>query len=786
MTDPDVIDTQPARLAYRLDDLTIDVGTAQVHRNGQLVPLPRLSFDLLIALIKAAPSLVTVDELMDRVWPGVVVSAETVSQRVKLLRVALDDDARQPRYIAVSRGRGYRIIAPVRTLDLAGATNVAEAAGQQAPAQPGRPRQRWIWAAAVALVFVVLAALFIRDRPAPGADSLSTATIVTAAPDRSVAVLPFDNLGQSPQDAALAFGVAETLLHRLSSSKDLTVIARQSSFSFAPRGADAREIGRKLNVRYLVEGSLQSTPERLRITAQLIDASTGSHVWSLQFDRKPEDIFVIQDEIADKVAEAMRLSLSGTATARDNGTQNFDAYLAYAQGRARLATSRLADAKLAITDFERATKFDPMFAGAYVGQAEAQLFVADNEMSRERSNNLQKAHALAGQLLQRALEIDERNFETHLQLAGRYWSGEPADRELARALELNPNSAAAYALLANFRLWRDRLPDEAMSAIDKARQLSPLEVQYDLQKVTLALYGKSNAKLAEELARSVLERNPSSSIALSHLGEIQWCCRMEQAQGIQYLEQALRSDPDNEFFRRILMKAYLDLGETNEAQSIAASAAHPVDARRVMVLVRHHEWAVAAQRTYEEDRLRTSTPIEGDNRSLAVRMQARRSGDFQPALQYLAKYATVAWDANGLPSLSNSWMSVYAVGLADILIQSGESERATKVLDVLMKSIDDEAHRRGRGDLWYLHDVTAAYALLGRDDEALDALEKSIAEKFTPGLEFKLAVDPMFDSLRANPRFLAVTALLARHRAEQRRKLEQMRAADLVPYRSRK
>ncbi len=192
-------------------------------------------------------------------------------------------------------------------------------------------------------------------------------------PERSVAVLPFDNLGQSPKDAALAFGVAETLLHRLSASKELTVIARQSSFSFAPHSADARDIGRKLNARFLVEGSLQSTPDRLRITAQLIDASTGSHVWSLQFDRKPEDIFVIQDEIAAKVTEAMRITLADTAPAEDRGTQDFDAYLAAAQGRARLATTRLADAKLAVADFERAIQIDPKFARAYAGLAEARM-----------------------------------------------------------------------------------------------------------------------------------------------------------------------------------------------------------------------------------------------------------------------------------------------------------------------------------------------------------------------------------------------------------------------------
>ena len=295
------------RLVYRLADLTIDVGRAEVRRNDQLIPLPRLSFDLLLALVKAAPDLVTVDQLMAQVWPGVVVNAETVSQRVKLLRVALEDDPKHPRYIAVSRGRGYRILGHVTTPD---PTEAIETLTEVAP--PKLPR--WAFGALAAATLAGLAALFFLQRDQPQA----TNAAVTLS-DRSVAVLPFDSPGQSPQDAALAFGVAETLLHRLSASKELTVIARQSSFSFAPRGADVREIGRKLNARFLVEGSLQSTPDRLRITAQLIDATTGAHVWSLQFDRKPQDLFVIQDEIADKVTEAMRISMAGPG---DDGSGN--------------------------------------------------------------------------------------------------------------------------------------------------------------------------------------------------------------------------------------------------------------------------------------------------------------------------------------------------------------------------------------------------------------------------------------------------------------------------------
>ncbi len=157
------------RLVYRLDSLTIDVGTAEVRRGDQPVPLPRLSFDLLLALVKAAPNLVTVDELMDQVWPGVVVNADTVSQRIKLLRLALDDDPKQPRYIAVSRGRGYRIVGQVTAHD---AVEVPAPSPDKAPESPRTKLPRWTWVPVAALALAGLASLLYmqreQHRQAPG------------------------------------------------------------------------------------------------------------------------------------------------------------------------------------------------------------------------------------------------------------------------------------------------------------------------------------------------------------------------------------------------------------------------------------------------------------------------------------------------------------------------------------------------------------------------------------------------------------------------------------------
>jgi len=759
------------RIIYRLDDLTIDVGMAQVRRNSQELPLPRLSFDLLLALVKAAPDLISVDELMNQVWPGLVVNAETVGQRIKLLREALDDDPKQPRYIAVSRGRGYRVIGQV-TVD-----NADAGAGPSKPSPTKLPR--WIWGAVIAAALVSLAAgYFLSDRPQP---EVSASTL----PDQSVAVLPFDNLGQSPEDAALAFGVAETLLHRLSGSKELTVIARQSSFSFAPRGADARDIGRKLNARYLVEGSLQSAADRLRITAQLIDATTGSQVWSLQFDRTPQDLFVIQDEIASKVSEAMRITLTEPTPARGRGTRDFDAYLAHAQGRARLASVRVPEFKLAIADFERAIRIDPNFVRAYASLAEARLLVAEFEMTEDRGRTFAKVSKENEQLLEKALLIDEQDSDVHLQLAELYGVGDRADRELARALQLNPNSAPAYSLLAHQRGLPGRLPDEGIIAIDKARQLSPLEIQYDNDKAMIVLYGKGDSRLAEQLSFSVLDRDPSSTRALWRLGEIYWCCRSQHARGIKFLEQALQREPDFERGRRFLMRAYLDLDDSKEAEAVAASAPHPVGARLVNVLAHKREWSRAAETSYEEDQRGTLEPVDNPLTIFAVRMQARSTRDHAEAIRQLTAWSGVTWDPEGNPHLTTTWMTNASTGLADILLLMGEREKADRLLEETLRSIDDEARTRGRGEFWYLQKLAVIHALLGRDEDALTMLEKCVEQGHTPALRLQLAEDPAFDKLRSQPRFQAVVDQMNRLTIAQRQELDEMRAKGLVPYRSR-
>lgn len=320
---------------YTVGDLTVDEGQSRVTRVGVDLPLPKLSFDMLVALGRAAPNVVSLDTLMDQVWPGLVVSLETVSQRVKLLRDALGDDPKNPRYIVGVRGRGYRLCVSV----VASAPLIPEQDVSTAPtlipliSPAPRHSFRRVIAATIGAAAIVVTALLWWMISGARSDPSSDRVVVTAAPPRSIAVLPFENLSNSPADHAMSLGVPEAVLHQLASLNELIVVARTSSFAYHG-DQDARTIGRELNTRYLLEGSVQSASGRLRVTTRLVDTVSGTDVWSMRFDRAREDVFALQDEIATQVARALQLSLddaSGKLARQD--TQNGNEHIRRARVR---------------------------------------------------------------------------------------------------------------------------------------------------------------------------------------------------------------------------------------------------------------------------------------------------------------------------------------------------------------------------------------------------------------------------------------------------------------------
>lgn len=764
----------PAPPAYRVDDLVVDLARASVMRGDIEIALPKLSFDLLVACIEAAPAIVSVDQLMDRVWPGLVVSPETVSQRVKLLRDALGDDSKSPRYIAVVRLRGYRLVAGVERL--AGPNALAEATPKAR-----RLSGRAVFGIVAAAVLTVASVLWFATR-----DASQDARQATPVPVRSIAVLPFENLSTAEDGEILAFGIPETILHQLANVPELVVIARTSSFALAGADRDVRDVGRQLNVRFLLEGSVQRLGQRLRITSQLVDTQTGAHVWSLQFDRTPQDVFAMQDEIALQVVRALQVSLDPAITEKltGTGTANFDAYLAYLQGRAVMAKWQVASLQDAVEHFSQATELDPSFAPAYVELAAARLRQVEFEVTDDRQDRFAVELQRGMALIDKALQLDPENGAAYAERASfkAYTDLAAAEADYRRGIALNSNYAPGYAGLAAVLYEDPKRRYEALAMLERARKLDPLEPAHDVTKAIFLLYGRSDIAGAEALLTDVLKRDPLNSAALARLGEIRYAQQGQLAEGIKLLEQALSLDPFAEWPRRFLVRAYLSLGDLKAAQQVAAEARHRLVVREIPIYLYTHDWRGAGEAAYAAIDSETNAALDEPTIAAAIRLHARATGDYARAIETLTDLGGVAWDANGNAVLRESLdIKAFPTALGDVLQASGDEARGRSVLRATLAAMDRESKELGRGDLWYLEQRHIALAALGEKDAALEALRIEVARELVVDDNwFYFGVDPTAARLRNDPRFVELrTTVLARVEKEKEL-LAKLRAAGLI------
>src|SRR5579862_4980263 len=392
-----------APTGYEVGDVVVDIGQQRVARGGVEIPLPHLSFDLLVTLARAAPNLVTFDQLIARVWPGLVITPETISQRVKLVRSALGDDPHAPRYIGGVRGRGYRMVAAVRPLGArreesepvarvtpywmdekkpeaappadstagAGRPDAASAPESAVPATPGA----FGWVGALLIVLALLAVPWAVSHFLYRAPAGSNAQeVIVQPPTRTIAVLPLVDTRPSGDNAYLSEGLAQELSARLSRIHGLRVASRTSASAIKDR--DVRTIAQALGVRHVLEGSVHREGDQLRVTAQLVDASTGYNVWSQTYNRTWQDLLAIEDDVARSITGTLKVVLSNQpAKDAQPATTHIEAFDLYLSGLAKLhgsgGTDELDEAG---ESFRRALAADPKFALAYAGLCERYVF----------------------------------------------------------------------------------------------------------------------------------------------------------------------------------------------------------------------------------------------------------------------------------------------------------------------------------------------------------------------------------------------------------------------------
>ncbi|MGB7098142.1 MAG: adenylate/guanylate cyclase domain-containing protein [Xanthobacteraceae bacterium] len=349
----------------------------------------------------------------------------------------------------------------------------------------------------------------------------------------SIAVLPFTNMSGDPEQEYFSDGISDDIITDLSKIAGLTVIARNSSFTYKGRAVDVRTVGRELAVRSVLEGSIRRAGQRVRITAQLVDAATGGHVWAERYDRDLSDIFAVQDDVTQRIVQALKVTLSPAENTRlaDSGTPNIDAYDCYLRGRELLGTpvgigrTKNREAlEQTIKFFMRAFELDPGYSQAYAGLSMAYNLDYQNRWSDDpdRSLPLSKRYA--------ELAVEKNPKEPFARLCTS-WAAifekdlDRAKSEAETALSCNPNYASAYAVLGTIHTYLGR-PLEAIAMIERATRLDPAASRHYLHFLGTAYLLAGNYETAAALLRRRVFLVPGTDFsrailasALGHLGE---------------------------------------------------------------------------------------------------------------------------------------------------------------------------------------------------------------------------------------------------------------------------
>jgi adenylate cyclase len=355
----------------------------------------------------------------------------------------------------------------------------------------------------------------VRDRAVPNKQSLPTSPQPLPLPDKpSVAVLPFTNMSADPEQEFFADGMAEDIITALSRYPSLFVIARNSCFTYKGRAVDVKQVGRELGVRYVLEGGLRKAGSSIRVTAQLVEAETGKHVWAERYDRDLTDVFAVQDEITEAVTIAIAPAIADAEQQRAmrKTPASLDAWAAYQRGSWHLSNATAEDNVLAQKFFQQAIDLDPSFAGGYKGLSAVQMNEPDYE-GRGLSETLRSAEALA----RRAVALDGADAEarsllaTALRRRGDYEGGLA---EAERALTISPNLAGAHAARGASLVSVGRLK-EGVAATERSIRLDPRRSAARLNQIALALYYSGEYKAAVEAANRAIRSYPQLPQCLS-------------------------------------------------------------------------------------------------------------------------------------------------------------------------------------------------------------------------------------------------------------------------------
>jgi TolB-like protein/DNA-binding winged helix-turn-helix (wHTH) protein/cytochrome c-type biogenesis protein CcmH/NrfG len=475
---------------FRLGDWIVRPQRRIIARGDQSTHIKPKPMSVLECLAAADGAPVSRNELFEAVWPGGIVSDETLTKCVVELRKAFGDTARDSRVIETIPKLGFRLVVPVELLEEELPEEELSAGRPSTESQPPDPgkspilRLTGLPLVAAVLVFVALLSYGISRWWLPEAgDTVSPNTVAEHAlysleQKPGIAVLPFVNMSSDPENEYFSDGMSEEILNALANTDRLPVTARTSSFQFKGQSRDIKEIGRLLGVTHILEGSVRKAGGSVRVSAQLIDAVTGMHVWSDVYQRKWSDIFSLQNEITTNIVDQISVALgdepafiqsndAGTGLVTARRTANFEAYDLYLKGRQLLASTNPKPVEQAAGYFDRAIALDGEYADAWAAKG-------------------------------RALYVLGRECHGHVQIPSSVYPA--AIAAFRKALEIEPEHAFAMGWLGVALIHNDYKWAEGMQLMEQSLALNPNDA------ALLAVYGTRMHSLQMEGADEVLER----------------------------------------------------------------------------------------------------------------------------------------------------------------------------------------------------------------------------------------------------------------------------------------
>jgi TolB-like protein/DNA-binding winged helix-turn-helix (wHTH) protein/tetratricopeptide (TPR) repeat protein len=728
----------------QIGEWLVDPSRDVIRCNSNEIKLEPRAMRLLCCLADPPGQVHTADELLSKVWPGLVVGQNSLYQAIAQLRKAFDDVGELPRYIETIPRKGYRLVATVSSPEVAVAASIA-------PAVLPASLPRWRRVAIAGMAMTALAAGWLavnRWQKPPTAPKVSIPAI---------AVMPFLDLGTEADEKIFAEGLTEELTNTLVRVPGLKVTGRTSSQQAVAMASEPRRLGELLGVGYVLQGSVRSSAGRVRVSARVVSTVDGFQVWSNSYDRSRSGAIGVQTDIAQEVVGSLQIQLSPEAAGRIDRapTTQLNAYDLYLLGRHQQLQRNRESLARAIEYHTQAIAIDPRFALAYAGLADAQMagYSYANRSLADTAVLVEKSVAAA-------LAIDPELAEAYAARAVlriEQWDTDSGIADLQRAIAINPNVGEFYLRLGAAHEYAAR-PREALAAYDQVRGLDPLHTLMHVRRC-LTLQSLARFQEASKSCERAFEIQPD-------IPNHRWAGGLNEfAQGktsaaIDFYQQALARAPQRTDIRGELGLLYLDHGdpmqaEKQMAQAVAAAGPRAPQQRLVAarVLLAQGERAKLLAALRDAEFL-----ASGDARLLAgAGFLAAAAGDKPLAERF--RVATLAVAANPQEALQQG---LYALrwGVCELCylallerLHGGDDAAAVHEKYMLAWLSDIER----AGSTWHgLEYVRATLlAMRGNDVAALAALQRAVRTGWRS--HWLTENDPAFTALRGRPEFRVLT-----------------------------